>query len=83
MPSQDKNYPDIRPMEQLGKQLRQLRQQRGLTQREVAQHLRLERSTYSYYECGKSEPDLYTLFRLSQLYEVSIDSMLKVFKNII
>ena len=34
------------------------------------------RSTYTYYETGKSSPDLSTLVTLSKIYNVSIESLL-------
>ena len=30
----------------------------GLTQQQVADRLKIERSTYTYYETGKTKPDI-------------------------
>ena len=57
----------------INERLRQLREQRGFTQQKVAEFLNIERSTYSYYELGKTRPDIETLKKLSRLFEVSID----------
>ncbi len=53
--------------------LRDLRKANKLTQQQVADALRLERSTYTYYETGKTQPPLPTLIRLARMFEVSLD----------
>lgn len=63
--------PDIR----LAENLRLLRERRGLTQKRIAQYLFIDRSTYSYYECGKTQPNLKVLTRLAELYGISIDAL--------
>ena len=45
----------------------------GYTQALVARLLRVERSTYAYYETGKTVPDLYSVYVLSKLYGVSME----------
>ena len=49
----------------LGNRLRTLRRCNGMTQREVAARLHLDRSSYAYYEIGKTEPDLHTLSEIA------------------
>lgn len=56
--------------------LRLLRLHNDLTQRQVAEALKLERSTYAYYETGKCQPSLDTLLKLADLYDVSTDYLL-------
>lgn len=56
--------------------LRQLRLYSGMTQQEVAQSLKLDRSTYAYYETDKSRPDYDTLLRIANIYHVSTDYLL-------
>lgn len=56
--------------------LRRLRRLHSMTQQEVADYLHLERSSYSYYEVGKTEPDLDTLDRIATLFQVSTDYLL-------
>ena len=41
---------------QFGKRCKILRQERGLTQQQVADALGISRSAYAYYEIGGSEP---------------------------
>ena len=60
----------------LGECLRALREKEGLTQKQVANYLQLSRSTYTYYELGKRQPNLQTLSRLAELFHVSADYLL-------
>ena len=60
----------------LGECLRALREKEGLTQKQVANYLQLSRSTYTYYELGKRQPNLQTLSRLAEFFHVSTDYLL-------
>ena len=60
----------------LGNRLRTLRRYNGMTQREVAARLHLERSSYAYYEIGTTEPDLHTLSEIAGIFQVSTDYLL-------
>lgn len=60
----------------LSERLRYLREKNGYTQRQVADYLNIERSTYTYYEIGKTKPDLEALKKLSAFFHVSIDYLL-------
>ena len=65
------------PSEAFGARLRQARQRRGLTQAAVAEHIRVDRSTYSKYELGLVEPSLVTAYRLSRLLDTTLDDLLR------
>lgn len=56
--------------------LRALRRAAGMTQQEVAEHLGIQRSTYSYYETGAIEPSLPTLQRIAAEYRVTTGYLL-------
>lgn len=60
-----------------GKTLKERRSQLDLTQQEVAKKLYISRQTISNWENGKSYPDLDMLIKISDVYQVSIDSLLK------
>lgn len=60
----------------LGNRLRTLRRYNGMTQREVAAQLHLDRSSYAYYEMGTTEPDLHTLSEIATIFRVSTDFLL-------
>ena len=54
----------------------QLRKQEGLTQQQVADYLKIDRSNYSKYELGKLELSIPMLIALSNLYKVTTDYIL-------
>lgn len=56
--------------------LRALRGYHNLTQRQIAQSLSIDRSTYAYYETGKTHPDFETLTRIARMFGVSTDYLL-------
>lgn len=60
----------------LSQRLKELRLQRDLTQEELALRLPINRGTYAHYELGKRQPDLETLIRIAQFYDVSTDYLL-------
>ncbi|MDR1733985.1 MAG: helix-turn-helix transcriptional regulator [Oscillospiraceae bacterium] len=51
--------------------LRQLRKQSGLTQSQVADYLHIDRSTYAYYESGRTQIRVEVFLRLADLFGVS------------
>lgn len=55
--------------------LRRVRDVVGFTQQNVADVLDLDRSTYSYYETGKTEPNIRGLKILAKLYNLTIDDL--------
>lgn len=58
----------------LGKTLKQLRQKR--TQQMIADLVGVSRASYSHYENDHVQPDMETLIRLAQVYQVSTDFLL-------
>jgi transcriptional regulator with XRE-family HTH domain len=59
-----------------GDRLRKLRKQLDMTQEQVAKNLNIVRSTYAYYETGKTCPDFNTVVRLARLFNVTTDYLL-------
>ena len=55
--------------------LRELRKISRMTQKQVAQILNLDRSTYAYYETDTTKPDYNTLVRIARMFRVSTDYM--------
>ena len=51
--------------------IRELRKERGLTQQQVANHLNIDRSTYAYYESGRTRTNIDVIVRLAHFYKVS------------
>ena len=60
----------------LGMRLRKFRKENGSSQSHIANVLGIERSTYTYYETGKTVPVIFDLMRLADLYDISMDSLL-------
>ena len=60
-----------------GNHLKQERLQRKFTQQKVAQDLNVSRQTISSWETEHSYPDIGSLIRLSDYYQVSLDQLLK------
>lgn len=57
--------------------LKALRLKNGLTQDELGEKLYLSRTSISYYEQGKFEPNIQTLIEMSKLFNIPIDELLK------
>ena len=57
----------------LGEKLREARRYMGLTQDEVAQYLKLQRSALSEVEAGSRKVDAIELSRLAKLYRQPVD----------
>lgn len=53
--------------------VRELREQRYLNQKGIAQKINVSQSTISAYEIGERTPDLETLIKLADFFDVSID----------
>ena len=58
--------------------IRKLRQDRGLTQRQVADYLRIDRSTYAYYESGRTKIPVDLIVKLAHFYKVSYATIIGV-----
>lgn len=63
-------------LQELKDVLTKLRKNAHLSQQQVADILKINRSTYAYYETGKSKPKLPTLKKLAAIYGVSVDELL-------
>lgn len=61
----------------LAKTLKKLRENCGLTQQQVADAINLERSTYAYYETGKTIPSIDTIVQLAKIFNVSYSDILE------
>ena len=63
---------------EFGENLRELRECTSeFTQSQIAELLNIDRSTYTNYELGKTEPDIATIQRLAELFNVSCDELIK------
>ena len=60
----------------IGKNLQELREEKGLTQEQLAEHLGVSRRTVSRWETGSNLPDLDLLIELSDYYETDLRLLL-------
>ena len=63
-------------MDVLGKRLLKRRKELGRTQRWMAKQLNVDRTTYTKYERGSTEPSLENLCRLAEILDCSADWLL-------
>jgi len=63
-------------MSAIKENLKQLRLARKMTQEEAARQIGVTRQAVSSYESGRTQPDLETLKRFAEIYEVSIRDVL-------
>lgn len=62
---------------EVGEKLRERRNTLHMTQDEVAEALGVTRQTISNWENGRSYPDIERIIRLSDIYQLSLDELLK------
>ncbi|MDD3404219.1 MAG: helix-turn-helix transcriptional regulator [Hespellia sp.] len=65
----------------IGKQIQEARLNEKLTQENVAEALGVSRQTISNWENGKTYPDIVSVVKMSDLYSVSLDCLLKEEKS--
>lgn len=58
------------------KRIRNLREDRDLTQTQIAKYLGMSQTGYSKYETGENDLPTQVLIKLADFYNVSIDYML-------
>lgn len=62
---------------ELGKNLKKYRENNQMTQKEIAEILNVEPATISKYESGILEPKIESLKKISKIFEITIDELLK------
>ncbi len=63
-------------MRDIGKNIKQLRKIKNITQDELAQKLFVTRQTVSNYEIGRTRPDIEMLTKLAEVLEVDVQTVL-------
>ncbi|WP_306483950.1 helix-turn-helix domain-containing protein [Anaerococcus sp.] len=61
----------------IGDKLRQARLRKNMTQEEVSEKIFVSRQSISNWENNKTYPDIGNVIALSDLYEISLDELLK------
>ena len=62
---------------EIGKQIQKYRAAVGMSQEELADRIYVTRQTLSNWETGKTYPDINSLLRLSDLFHISLDELVK------
>ena len=60
----------------LGKTIKELRLEEGISQRELGNRLNVCNQTVSFWESGQREPDLDTLLKIAKYFNVTTDYLL-------
>lgn len=68
---------------EIGERLKNARTEHGLTQEQVAEELGVSRQSISNWENNRAYPDIVSVIKLSDLYSVSLDELLKEDKKMI
>ena len=61
----------------IGERLKKYRKHNGLTQEQVAEKIYVSRATISSWETNRTFPDIEKIIYLSDLYDISLDKLLK------
>jgi transcriptional regulator with XRE-family HTH domain len=69
-------------MMDIGKRIQEARMNANLTQEQSAEELSVSRQTISNWENGKTYPDIISVVKMSDLYSISLDCLLKGEKTI-
>ncbi len=63
-------------MQNISERIKTLRQQKNMTQKELAEKLHVSNNVVSKWELGQSEPDINSLYKLSSTFNMSIGELL-------
>lgn len=58
------------------KRLKELRIEKQITQKKIAERLNITQQTYSDYETGRTNPDIETLIKICDFLEISTDYLI-------
>ncbi len=66
----------IETKEEFAENPKYARQYLELSQQKIADRLKIERSTYAYYETGKTEMSVFHLIELENIFDVYIEDLI-------
>lgn len=70
-----------RKLKEIFMRIRDLREDRDLTQKEIAEYLHIKQNTYSQYESEKRQIPIELLILLAKYYDTSTDYILGLTNN--
>lgn len=59
----------------IGKNIKRLREERSLSQTQLAKKLWIDRTSLAGYEIGKRLPDIFMLWDIADIFDVSLDAL--------
>lgn len=62
-------------MQNISERIKTLRQQKNMTQKDLAEKLHLSNNVVSKWELGQSEPDINALYQLARIFDISIGEL--------
>lgn len=76
---ENKIYPKLDKVDKtkIGKKLKDLRKNLGLTQQQIANECSISRATYCHYELGMNLVSTLTLYTICKNHKISMDSFLR------
>ena len=63
-------------MSVIGKNIKKIRTEKGMTQEQLAESLHVTRQAVSNWEQGKSQPDVETLSAMAEVFEVPMENLI-------
>ena len=63
------------------KRIRDMREDKDLTQKQMAEYLKIHQTTYSDYEIGNLNIPIEVLIKLAKFYDTSIDYLVGLTEN--
>ena len=63
--------------ETMRKNMKRVREEEGVSKRELAKEIGMDRASYSKFESGQRRISLYNFYAFSQFFNVSMDELLK------
>ena len=62
-------------MDDFSKRLKEMRKKRGLSQADITNVINIPRTTYANYEAKNCDPNISTLIKLADFYNISVDEL--------
>lgn len=62
--------------EAVGRNIRRFREEKNLSQTQLAKKLWIHRTSLAGYEIGKRLPDIFMLWKMADIFEVSLDVLI-------
>lgn len=60
----------------VGKNIKRFREEKKITQEELAEKMCVTRQAISNWECEKTSPDIETLHKIAEIFEISIEELI-------